>query len=191
MSINRVVISGGVTRDPEHRRTQSGMSVLSWGMAVNDRRRNQQTGEYEDYANYVDVTLFGNRADSLAGIIRKGMQHLIVEGKLRYSSWQANDGTKRSKLEVVADEVELPPKQQNGAQGNQGGAQGGYQQQAGGYAYGNGNAPQTAPQQPQYGNQYQREATYQPQMPQQGYGQQQQMPAIEPQTSVYDDDIPF
>ena len=66
MSINRVIISGNLTRDPELRRTQSGMAIMSFGVAVNDRRRNQQTGEWEDYANFVDCTMFGNRAESLS-----------------------------------------------------------------------------------------------------------------------------
>ena len=54
MSINRVLITGNLTRDPELRRTQSGTSILSFCIAVNDRRRNPQTGEWEDYANFVD-----------------------------------------------------------------------------------------------------------------------------------------
>jgi single-strand DNA-binding protein len=58
MSINRVVISGNLTRDAELRQTANGTSVLGFGVAVNDRRRNNQTGEWEDYANYVDCTMF-------------------------------------------------------------------------------------------------------------------------------------
>ena len=65
MSINRVIISGNLTRDPELRSTQSGMDVMSFGVAVNDRRRNPQTNEWEDYPNFVDCTMFGNRARSL------------------------------------------------------------------------------------------------------------------------------
>ena len=66
MSINRVIISGNLTRDPELRQTQSGMAVLSFGVAVNDRRKNPSTGEWEDYPNFVDCTMFGARANSLA-----------------------------------------------------------------------------------------------------------------------------
>ena len=139
MSINRVIISGNLTRDPELRRAQSGMEILSWGMAVNDRRKNSQTGQWEDYANFVDVTLFGNRAASLAGILVKGMK-VTVEGKLRWTQWQAKDGTNRSKLEVVADDVELPPR------GNQGGSNGSHQQQGQGYTPQGNNATQNAPQ---------------------------------------------
>ena len=105
MSINRVTISGNLTRDAELRQTQGGMSVLSIPVAVNDRRRNQQTNEWEDHANFVDCVLFGRRAEALAPKLRKG-QKVAIEGKLRYSSWE-RDGQRRSKLEVMVDEVEL------------------------------------------------------------------------------------
>lgn len=106
MSINRVNISGNLTRDPELKATAGGSSVLKLGMAVNDRRKNNQTGEWEDVPNFVDVTLFGNRAESLANMLSKG-QKVAVEGKLRYSTWEGKDGAKHSKLEVIADEVEF------------------------------------------------------------------------------------
>lgn len=105
MSINRVTISGNLTRDAELRQTQGGMSVLSIPVAVNDRRRNPQTNEWEDHANFVDCVLFGRRAEALAPKLRKG-QKVAIEGKLRYSSWE-RDGQRRSKLEVMVDEVEL------------------------------------------------------------------------------------
>ena len=66
MSINRVIITGNLTRDPELRSTASGMPVLGFGVAVNDRRRNQQTGEWEDYPNFIDCTMFGARAESVS-----------------------------------------------------------------------------------------------------------------------------
>ncbi len=106
MSINRVVISGNLTRDPELRSTSSGMSVLKMGVAVNDRRKNQQTGEWEDVPNFVDVTLFGARAEALSRFLSKGAK-VAIEGKLRWSQWESQQGEKRSKLEVVADEVEF------------------------------------------------------------------------------------
>ena len=134
MSINRVNISGNLTRDPELRATQGGMQVLGFGVAVNDRRRNQQTGEWEDYPNFVDCTMFGNRAESMGRILHKGMK-VAIEGKLRYSSWD-KDGQRRSKLEVIVDEIELMSQKQ-GQQAPQG-----YQQQ-----YAPQPAPQAAPQQ--------------------------------------------
>lgn len=66
MSINRVNITGNLTRDPELRATAGGTQVLSFGVAVNDRRRNAQTGEWEDYPNFVDCTMFGTRAEAVS-----------------------------------------------------------------------------------------------------------------------------
>lgn len=105
MSINRVCLSGNLTRDPELRRTQTGMAVLGFGIAVNDRRKNQQTGEWEDYPNFIDCKLFGTRAEKLATYLGKGTK-VAVAGRLHYSSWE-RDGQKRSKLEVIAEEIEF------------------------------------------------------------------------------------
>lgn len=112
MAINRVCISGNMTRDPELRQTASGNPVLGFGVAVNDRRKNNQTGEWEDYPNFVDCTMFGQRAQAISGYLRKGTK-VSIEGKLHYSSWE-RDGQKRSKLEVLVDEIEFmtPPAQQ-------------------------------------------------------------------------------
>ena len=118
MAINRVIISGNLTRDPELRRTQSGMAVLSLGVAVNDRRKNSQTGEWEDYVNFVDCTMFGNRAESVSRYLSKGAK-VAIDGKLHYSSWE-RDGQKRSKLEVIVDDLEF--------MSSKGGGQGGYGQ---------------------------------------------------------------
>lgn len=105
MSINRVVISGNLTRDPELRTTASGMPVLGFGVAVNDRRRNQQTGEWEDYPNFIDCTMFGARAQSVSRFLSKGSK-VAIEGKLRWSQWE-RDGQKRSKIEVIVDDIEF------------------------------------------------------------------------------------
>ncbi len=116
MSINRVNVSGNLTRDPELRATQGGTSVLRVGLAVNDRARNQQTGEWEDRANFVDCVVFGKRAEALAGMLAKG-QRVAIDGRLRYSSWEAQDGSRRSKLEVVVEEIEfMSPRQGGGRQ---------------------------------------------------------------------------
>ena len=105
MSINRVVLSGNLTRDAEIRMSQSGMAIVSFGVAVNDRRKNQQTGEWEDYANFVDCAMFGTRAEKLQPYLEKGTK-VAIEGKLRWSQWE-HEGQKRSKLEVIVDEIEL------------------------------------------------------------------------------------
>ena len=136
MSINRVNISGNLTRDPELRATAGGTQVLSFGVAVNDRRKNPQTGDWEDYPNFVDCTMFGTRADAVSRYLSKGTK-VAIEGKLRYSSWE-RDGQRRSKLEVIVDEIEFM------SRGSQSG-QGGYSQN-GGNSYGSGYAPAPAPQ---------------------------------------------
>ena len=106
MSINRVNITGNLTRSPELKSTAGGTQVLRFGVAVNDRVKNQQTGEWEDRPNFVDCVVFGNRADALSRLLSKGSK-VAIEGKLRYSSWETQDGQRRSKLEVVVDEVEF------------------------------------------------------------------------------------
>lgn len=160
MSINRVNISGNLTRDPELRQTTSGTAILRFGVAVNDRRRNQ-SGEWEDVPNFVDCVVFGNRAEPLSRFLSKGSK-VAVEGKLRYSSWE-RDGQRRSKLEVVVDEVEFLSPRGAGAQGPQGGYQQSSQQQPSYTAPTP--APAPAPQSPPV-----------------------QKP---PSADVYDEDIPF
>ena len=163
MSINRVVISGNLTRDPELRRTQSGMAILNIGVAVNDRRRNQQTGEWEDYANFIDCVMFGTRAESISNYLTKGTK-VAIEGKLRWSQWENREGQKRSKIEVVIDDLEfMSQRNSQGGSGYQGG-QGGFQQNNGGYQS-NAAPAQAAPA--------------------------QAAPVIDASSSVYDDDIPF
>lgn len=210
MSINRVNISGNLTRDPELRATQGGMQVLSFGVAVNDRRRNQQTGEWEDYPNFVDCTMFGNRAEALSRILRKGMK-VAIEGKLRYSSWEdKNGGGRRSKIEIIPDEVELLSQNANAQQPQQYAPQG-YQpqayapQQAPQQAYQPQAAPQQAPQQwsaqqayqnPPAAPQSRQQApapapqAYAPQQAPQAPQQAPQQP-VQQSMDVYDEDIPF
>ncbi len=105
MNINSVVISGNLTRDPEIRTTQTGTAVLMFGIAVNDRRKNNRTGEWEDYANFIDCTMFGSRAQNIAQYLSKGSK-VTIEGKLRWSQWE-RDGQKRSKIDVVVKDIDL------------------------------------------------------------------------------------
>lgn len=116
MSINRVLISGNLTRDPELRSTASGMPVLGMGIAVNDRRKNPTTGEWEDYPNFIDCTMFGARAESVARFLTKGAK-VAIEGKMRWSQWE-RDGQKRSKIEVIVDEIEFMSIRDGGGAGN-------------------------------------------------------------------------
>lgn len=106
-NINEVFVAGNVTRDPELRETDGGASIMNFGIAVNDYAKN------EDYTNFFDVTMFGPQAEVLADIIKKGMK-LTIHGKLRYSSWENKDGERRSKVEIIGREVELPPRGDSG-----------------------------------------------------------------------------
>lgn len=104
MSINQVSITGNLTRQPEIRNTAGGTAVLSFGIAVNDRRKNA-SGQWEDVPNFFECVTFGNRATALGDILTKGMK-VSIAGKLHYSSWE-KDGQKHSKVDIIANEVEL------------------------------------------------------------------------------------
>lgn len=105
MSINRVTLSGNLTRDPEVRMAGS-TPVCEFGLAVNDRKKNQQTGEYEDVPNYFDVVVWGARGEALAKHLSKGSK-IMLDGRLRWRQWQTQDGQNRSKVEIVAEDVEF------------------------------------------------------------------------------------
>ena len=104
MSVNQVAVTGNLTRSPELRATQGGTPVLSFGIAVNDRRKNA-SGNWEDVPNFFECVTFGNRATALSDILAKGMK-VAIAGKLHYSSWE-KDGQKHSKVDIIANEVEL------------------------------------------------------------------------------------
>lgn len=178
MSINKVLITGNLTRDPELRQTASGFPVLGFGVAVNDRRKDPQTGEWKDFPNYIDCTMFGTRAQSVSRFLSKGSK-VAIEGKLRWSQWE-RDGQKRSKIEVIVDEIEFLSSRDGAGQGQQ---QGGYQQPQ---AYGQGYAPQQRPQQAP-----QQYAQPIPQRPQQALPPNQDQQQFPIDTSEWDEDIPF
>lgn len=112
MAVNKVMLVGNITSEPELRSTKSGSCVLTFGLAVNERRKNNQTGEWEDAPVFVSCAMFGNRADKVSQYIGKGAK-VAIDGKLRYSSWE-KDGQKRSKLDVVIDEIEFMSQKQGG-----------------------------------------------------------------------------
>lgn len=193
MAINKATITGNITRDPELRQTQGGTSVLTIGVAVNDRRKNQQTGEWEDYPNFIDCTIFGNRATGVAPHLEKGMK-VAIEGKLNQSRWQAEDGTNRSKIEIIVDEIEFMSRQQGQTASKpvQQQPQQPMQQQA---AQPQQFAPQAALQ-PMRQQPMQQFAPQPMQQPMQAAPVQQAMPMMQQQApqqvaSIYDEDIPF
>jgi len=103
--INRVTIVGRLTRDPELRQLPSGTSVLQLGVAVNGRQKDD-AGNWIDKPNFFDVKVFGNQADTLNTHLSKG-RRIGVDGRLDWSSWEAQDGSKRSKVEIVAQSVQF------------------------------------------------------------------------------------
>ena len=105
MSINKVVITGNLTREPELKRTASGVAILNLGVAVNDRRKDPKSGEWSDYANFIDCVMFGTRAESISNYLHKGIK-VAIDGKLRWSQWE-KEGQKRSKVEVTVDDIEI------------------------------------------------------------------------------------
>ena len=126
-NINRVVLVGNLTRDPELKSLPSGMAVCDLGLAVNHRRKNQQTGEWVEEPNYFRVSVFGSQAESCAKFLTKG-RAVAIDGRLRWRQWDAPDGTKREAVEVVAETVQFigPRDGEGGGGGNAGGAGGGY-----------------------------------------------------------------
>ena len=120
--INRVTLVGRLTRDPELRALPSGTSVLNLGLAVNGRQKDQ-SGNWIDKPNFFDVKVFGAQADMLANHLAKG-RRIGVDGRLDWSSWEAQDGGKRSKVEVVAQSVQfLDSRGDDGGGGGGGGNQ--------------------------------------------------------------------
>lgn len=109
-NINTVVIAGYTAKDPELKVTPSGTTVLSLLLAVNDTKKNAQ-GEWEETANFFDCVLFGKRAESLAQYIPKGSK-LTINGRLHQDRWQGQDGTNRSRVSIIVQDIELPPRSQ-------------------------------------------------------------------------------
>lgn len=115
MSINSVTLSGNLGRDPELRTTAAGSHILTFSLAVSDRSKNSN-GEWTDYTNWVDVVVFGNRAEGLSRILTKGMK-VTINGKIRYSSWE-KDGQTRSKIEVIANDVDIMQRREDNGYAN-------------------------------------------------------------------------
>src|SRR4051812_32231359 len=104
-NINRVVVTGNLTRDPELRSLQSGTSVCSLRIAVNTRRKGA-SGDWEDKANYFDVTVWGAQGENCARYLAKG-RPVAVDGRLEWREWQDKEGNKRQSVDIVADTVQF------------------------------------------------------------------------------------
>ena len=106
-SLNKVLLLGNLTRDPELRYTPSGTAVSTFGLAVN--RRYKQNDEWKDDVCFVDIVCFGKQAENCTEYLNKGSL-AFIEGRLQWRSWEGEDGQKRSKHEVVASNVQFLPK---------------------------------------------------------------------------------
>jgi len=104
-NINRVVLVGNLTKDPELRHTPSGTPVCSLRIAVNSRRRDE-TGQWVDKPNYFDVSIFGNQAESSAQYLSKG-RPVGIDGRLDWREWEAQDGSKRQAVQIIAESVQF------------------------------------------------------------------------------------
>ncbi len=101
-----MVITGNLTRDPELRSTPSGTSVCKLRVAVNSRRKDGASGEWVDKPNYFDVTVWGAQGENCANYLSKG-RPVAVEGRLDWREWEAQDGTKRQAVEIIANSVQF------------------------------------------------------------------------------------
>jgi len=104
-NINRVILVGNLTKDPELRHTPSGTAVCSLRIAVNSRRRDE-TGQWVDKPNYFDVSIFGNQAESSAQYLSKG-RPVGIDGRLDWREWDAQDGSKRQAVSIIAESVQF------------------------------------------------------------------------------------
>lgn len=156
--INSCVLAGNLTREVEIRQTKSGTSILNFGIAVNERVKNNQTGEWTDRPNFFNCVCFGKRAEGLAKVLSKG-QKVAISGHLRYNQWENEKGEKRSNVEIVVDDVEFMS-QRNDSQNQPNGSYGQQYQQQPNYSQQQQYAHQNAPQQPTGG--YQQQGYQQP-----------------------------
>jgi len=113
-SLNKVMLLGNLTRDPELRYAPNGTPVANFGMAIN--RRYRQGEEWREEVCYVDVVTFGRQAETVGEYLSKG-NLAMIEGRLQWRSWETEDGQKRSKHEVVANHVQFMPRMQGDGSG--------------------------------------------------------------------------
>ncbi len=177
-NLNKVMLIGNLTRDPEVRYTPKGTAVAEIGVAVN-RRFTAENGDKREETTFVDVTLWGRTAELAGEYLRKG-RSVYIEGRLQLDSWDDKQtGQKRSKLRVVCEEMQFLGGREGGAGGGGGGG-GGYREggeyEGGGSSGGGGGGGSRQP--------YQQRSQQRP-------PQSAPKPAADPDHDVEDDDIPF
>ena len=114
-NINRVVLTGNLTRDPELRSTPSGTSICSLRVACNTRRKDA-SGEWVDKPNYFDVTVWGAQGENCANYLSKG-RPVAVDGRLEWREWEDRDGNKRQSVDIIADSVQFLGSREGGENG--------------------------------------------------------------------------
>jgi single-strand DNA-binding protein len=128
-NINRVILTGNLTRDPELRTTGGGLNICSLRLAVNTRRKDGQSGQWIDEPNYFDITVFGAQGENCSRFLSKG-RPVAIDGRLKWREWTDNNTQqKRQAVEVIADSVQF--------------LSGGQEQGGGGYGGGSSFAPQS------------------------------------------------
>lgn len=105
-NINRVILTGRLTRDPELRTMPSGTSVCSLRLAFNTRKKDPATGEWGEKGNFVDVTVFGRQGEIVAQYMTKG-RAIAIDGRLEWREWQDQSGNNRQSIEIIADNTEF------------------------------------------------------------------------------------
>ena len=128
-NFNKVILAGNITRDPELSYTASNTAICKFGMAVNRKWRDKNSNENREETCFVDITAFGRTGEVINQYMSKG-KPILIEGRLNFSRWEAQDGTKRSKLDVVADKFEFIGGGSGGGPGGGGGGGGGARQAA-------------------------------------------------------------
>src|SRR6201995_3281070 len=119
-NINRVTITGNLTRDPELKALPSGTAVCALSVAVNGRRKNGQTGQWEEEPNYFDVTVWGAQGENCARYLSKG-RPVAIDGRLEWREWENEQG-KRQAIDIIADTVQFLSSPRDDAGGGNGGA---------------------------------------------------------------------
>lgn len=116
MNINRVVLTGNLTRDPEVRSTPNGLAICKLGIACNTRKKNSSTGTWEEKPNFFRVTVFGAQAENCGQYLRKG-RPVAIDGRLEWSSWES-EGQKRESIDIIADSVQFLGGREDAGNGN-------------------------------------------------------------------------
>src|ERR1700710_240516 len=124
-NINRVVMTGNLTRDPELRSLQSGLSVCSLRIASNTRRKDNSSGEWVDKPNFFDVTVWGAQGENCARYLAKG-RPVALDGRLEWREWEDKDGNKRQSIDIIADSVQFLGGREEGSGGGNGGGGNGF-----------------------------------------------------------------